>query len=564
MFKELLSNKKGKKMILLGNRAVVRGALESGVQFVTTYPGTPASEVGNTFSKIAKKAGIYFEFSVNEKVALEAAAGAAFSGLKSLVAMKHFGLNVASDFFLPLVYSGTKAPLVLFVADDPSCWSSAQFEENTRGFAYLSHVPILEPSTPQECKEFTKLGFKLSQKFDIPVMIRSTTRVSHQSSTVVLDENKTGKSVLEKVTGSTKKPKGKFIKDPHHFSTMPPRVLRMKEELLEKIEKIQEVSEKSEINRVSNQESSSKIGIITSGVSYLHAMEALEELDLDVPVLKLGFFHPLPKQKIKDFIKNYNTILVIEELEPYLEREIRLLIEETRLETRILGKSHLPQVGELRPEQVIATLADITGKETPLDFEKHYRNFQKLELIKRYPQLCSGCPYWPVFSVIKKIAPEGTIFGGGIGCYMLAAFPPHNIQDYLYCMGSSIGIAHGIKKATNQKLISFIGDSSFFHAGIPALINAVNNKSDPLIVVMDNRTTAMTGQQPHPGTTETGMGEKTVEIAIEPIVRACGVKNVKTIDPHKNLKEFKRTVKDYLDKKEVSVIIVRHPCVYVR
>ena len=292
---KILSNKKDEKIILLGNNAVVRGALESGVQFVSTYPGTPASDVGNTFSKIAKKADVYFEFSTNEKVALEAAAGASFSGLRTLVAMKNFGLNVASDFFIPLVYSGVKGGMVILVADDPSCWSSAQSEENTRAFAYLAHIPILEPATPQESKEFTKLGFELSEKFKIPVMIRHTTRIAHQSAPVVLGDIIKGKK------------QGKFIKDPHQFSTMPPRVLEMKEELLEKIKKIRELSENSEINVVINQDSTSDIGIITSSVSHLYSMEAQKELKLNLPVLKLGFFHPLPEEKIKNFIKSGET-----------------------------------------------------------------------------------------------------------------------------------------------------------------------------------------------------------------------------------------------------------------
>ncbi len=548
---DILSKKTGKKILLLGNDAIVRGALESGVQFVSTYPGTPASEVGNTFSKIAKKADIYFEFSINEKVAMEAAAGASFSGLRTLVAMKHFGLNVASDFLMPLCYSGVKGGMVIFVADDPSCWSSAQSEQDSRAFAYLAHIPILEPSTPQEAKDFTKLGFELSEKFKIPILIRHTTRVSHQTSSVVLGEIIKGKK------------KAWFVKDPHQFSTMPPRVLEMKQELLEKIRRIKEISETSEINLIFNQDSTPDIGIISSSVSYLHSMEAIKQLNLNLPVLKLGFFHPLPKEKIKNFIKNLKKVLIVEELEPYLEKEVKILAKEVNPGVEIFGASHLAKVGELRPEYVILALSQILGIELRLNFEEHYQEFLKLKTVKRYPQLCPGCPYWLVFSTVKKVAPKDTIFGGEVGCYMLAAFPPHNIQDYLFCMGSSVGIAHGIKKTTGQKLIAFVGDSSFFHAGIPALINAVYNKSNPLIIILDNRTTAMTGRQPHPGVGKTGMGERTQELKIEDIVRACGVKNVKTIDPQ-NVKEFELWLREFLEKKEISVIIARHPCKFIK
>lgn len=544
--KEILSNKLGKKIILLGNEAIIRGALESGVNFVSTYPGTPASEIGNVFSRIAKDAGVYFEFSTNEKVALEAGTGASFSGLKSLVAMKHFGLNVASDSLMPLCYIGVEGGMVILVADDPNCWSSAQSEQSSRAFSYLAHIPTLEPSNPQECKDFTKLAFKLSKKFKIPIMIRVTTRVSHQKSPVSLGE-------LPK----RRKIKGKFIKNPDRFSTMPPRVLEMKRELLEKIEKIKEISEKTSINRVDRGRASVGLGIVTSGISYQYVMEAQKELGLNMPVLKLGFFYPLPKEKIKKFIKNLKKVLIAEELEGYLEKEVKVLAKDINPKLQIFGKNFLSEIGELHPEDVILALAKFTGKRSKI-------SKAKLTFQKRLPKLCPGCPYWLVISAIQKAVDiKKVIFGGEIGCYMLFRHPPIEMQDYLSCMGSSVGIAHGIKKVTGQKLITFVGDSSFFHAGIPALINAVVNKSNPLIIILDNRTTAMTGHQPHPGVGKTGIGEKTREIKIADIVAACGVKNFKVIDPI-NQKEFIKTVKDFLNKKEVSVIISRRPCLFVK
>ncbi len=554
MIEEIISNKVGDKIILLGNEGIARGALESGVQFVSAYPGTPSSEVGNTFWRIAKKVGVYFEFSTNEKVALEAGAGAAFSGLRTLVSMKHFGLNVASDFFMPLVYSGIKGGMVILVADDPSCWSSAQSEEDTRAFAYLAHIPILEPSTPQECKDFTKLAFDLSEKFQIPIMIRETTRVALQGGIVKLGRIIKGKR------------KGKFIKDPHQFSTMPPRVLEMKKELLEKIEKIKkEVSEKSSINKIYKNSNKSKLGIITSSVSYLYVKEALKELNLDIPILKIGFFYPLPEQKIKKFIKSFKKVLVVEELEPYLEREIAILAKDANPKLQILGKNLLSKIGELRPEQVIKAVAKLANKKYKTETLLKIKN-PKLKIPKRSPQFCPGCPYWLVFNALKKaVDPKKVIFGGEIGCYMLAFYPPFHFQDYLFCMGSSVGVAHGIKKSSSkQKLISFVGDSSFFHSGIPALLNAVHNKSNPLIIVMDNQTTAMTGHQPNPGTNKTSMGDSVEGAKIENIIRACGVKNLKIIDPIKQ-KEFIKAVKDSLNNKinEVSVIIARRPCIYI-
>ncbi|MBU0546774.1 indolepyruvate ferredoxin oxidoreductase subunit alpha [Patescibacteria group bacterium] len=543
---EILKNQKG-KLILLGNEAIVRGALESGVQFVTTYPGTPASEIGNVFFRIAKEAGVYFEFSTNEKVALEAAAGASFSGLRTLMAMKNFGVNVASDFLLPLCYSGTKGEMVIMIADDPSCWSSAQTEENTRSFAYLAHLPFLEPSTPQECKDFTKLAFKLSGQFKLPIVIRETTRLALQSAPVKLDKIIPGKT------------KGKFIKNPHQFSTMPPRVLGMKNELLAKIEKIREISEKSPLNQIDRGRASinSEVGIITSGVSYLYVKEALQELNIELPILKLGFFYPLPEKKISSFIKKFKKVLIVEELEPFLEREVERLAKTANPKLQIFGKNLIPITGELKPEYVILAVSKIISKKLKFNFSSHLNKFKKLKIARRFPQLCSGCPYWLVFSAIKRAAPKDTIFGGEIGCYMLAAYTPHEMQDYLFCMGSSTSIAHGISQASGQKVIAFMGDSSFFHAGIPALINTVFNKSNPLVVILDNSTTAMTGQQPNPGAPVSGN-----KISIENIVKAIGIKNIKIISLI-DTKELEETVKEFLNNQEASVIIVRKPCIRI-
>jgi indolepyruvate ferredoxin oxidoreductase alpha subunit len=559
---ELLLNKLGKKIILLGNEAIVRGALESGVQFVSTYPGTPSSEIGNTFFKIAPKTGVYFEFSTNEKVALESAIGASFSGLKTLMAMKNFGTNVALDALLPFVYTGTKGPTVIISADDPSCHSSAQSEENTRGISYLAHIPTLEPADPQECKDFVKLGFQISEKFKIPVMIRTTTRVAHQRGIVTLSKVQFSKS---------KDQKGRFVKDYKKFVTLPPRVMEMKTELLEKLEKIKDFAEKSHINEQSSRKSNS--GIITSGISYLYVMEALEELNLDLPVLKLGFFYPLPEKKIKNFIsrasrqrgkardegfalsdQKLKKVLIVEELEPFLEKEVKILAKEVNCQLEVVGKKLIPEVNELTPGIVISAIAKFVNKKYKIS-----PNRLKIRPPKRFPQLCPGCPYWLVISALKKaVDTKNVIFGGEVGCYMLFGNPPVNLQDYLSCMGSSVGIAHGIKKSTGQKLIAFVGDSSFFHSGIPPLINTVFNKSNPLIIILNNETTAMTGHQPHPGAPVTPNG-----INIENIVRGCGVKYVKTIDPI-NQAEFIQTIKEFLEEPEVSVIIAKRPCIQIK
>lgn len=569
---EILLNQPGKKIILLGNEAICRGALEAGVDFVSTYPGTPASEIGNTFYRIQKEIkkinpNFHFEFSTNEKVAMEAAAGAAFSGARSLVAMKHFGLNVASDFLLTLMYTGIKGSMVIFVADDPSGWSSAQSEQDTRYYANMAHIPVLEPSTPQECKDFIKFAFELSEKFKIPIMLRTTTRVSHQSDYVKLEEIR-----ISNLSSRF------FEKNPQQFITMPPRVLEMKKELLEKIEKIKKLTERSSLNKIyyGKNISKSKMGILCSGISFLYVMEALKELNLKLPVLKIGFIHPLPEKIIVNFVKNLKKILIVEELEPYLEREIKILFNNANLKTKIFGKekekieggriwkerkANLPQIGELKPEYVLMALANLSGKKLSFDFKKHLAKLEKVKIPSRPPIFCPECPYWFIFSAIKKVVDlKNVIFGGEIGCYMMAGHPVVGLQDYLYCMGSANGIAHGISKTTKQKIITFVGDSSFFHAGIPALINTVFNKSNPLIIIFENQTTAMTGHQPHPGIGKRQEENGVEPIKIEEIVKSCGVKNLKVIDQVTQQEEFQRALKEFLEKDEVSVIIAKHIC----
>mgnify|MGYP001497947283 FL=1 len=539
--------------MFLGNEAIIRGALESGVQFVSTYPGTPASEIGNNFFTLQKELKgdpkFLFEFSTNEKTAMEAAIGANFSGLKTLVAMKNFGLNVAMEPLLPLAYTGTRAPMVIFVADDPGCHSSAQSEENTRPFSVLGHLPMLEPSDAQECKDFTIEAFAISEKFGTPVIVRITTRTAHQRALVALGELAPDRKINLK---------GEFVKDKRKYVTMMPRLHGMKKEMLAREEKLAQYFEKSKLNRVEGviKGKNQPLGIITSGIAYLHAQEAMEELGVGLPVLKLGMFHPLPEKKIRDFIKGLKKVLVLEEMEPYLEKRIQMLAKDANCKLEIRGVDWRPQVGEMKPEIAAEMIAKFTGKKYTLP-----KFAPKFELPNRPPQLCPGCPYWLAFAAVKKaVDANKVVFGGDIGCYMIGALPPHELYDYMFCMGSSIGIAHGIKKAAaDQKVIAFIGDATFFHSGIEGLLNAVYNGSNPLIIIMNNDITAMTGHQPHPDSVGA-----VHPIPIENMVLACGVKpeNMKIIDQGQS-EEFIAAVREFVDKPEVSVIIARRPCKFV-
>ncbi len=518
---------------LLGNEAVVLGALESGVGFVSTYSGTPASEIGNTFYRIKDIYNVRFEFSTNEIVALEAGIGAAYSGVKTLVAFKHFGLNVSMDAFIPLSYTWPRAGMVIVFADDPNCYSSAQSEQDSRIYKDLLHLPMLEPGTPQQAKDFTKLAFEISEKFEKPVVIRMVGRVSLQTGPVI--------------KGKIKRPKttGKFIKSRERFNTMPPDVLEQKRKLLKLKQPIRKYLQTKNINPIIYPRGySKKSGIITSGIGFQYTKEAQVTLNSRLPVLRIDSIYPLPVEKINQFIKDKSKVLIIEEGEGVIEKEIKVLSKEINPKLRIFGKDLIEPVGELNPDKVTLVLSKFLGK-------KYSIKESSLKLTRRTPRFCPGCPYWSIFGAIKQaVNPEKVVFCGNIGCYMMGYFPPFEMTDTLLCMGDSISVAHGIKKVSKQKVIAFIGDSTFLHAGIPGVINACYNKSNPLIIVFDNNVVAMTGHQPRP------------TVKVENILSAAGVKNIEVLDPVTENEKLKQTIKQFLNKSEISAIVCRHPCLY--
>lgn len=521
---DILNKKRG---LIDGNEAVARGALESGAGFVSSYPGTPATGVGEAFLSTAKQTGIYFEWSTNEKVALEAAAGAAFSGIKSLVSMKHYGLNVALDSLLPLVY--LSCPLVVVVSDDPGCWSSVQTEQDSRWFSKIGKIPIFEPADSQEAKDMTKEAFKIAWQHKIPVIVRLTTRVCYSKSPVNF-----GKIIKSNA-------KGKFIKK--EFSVSPERTVFLHQELLKKTKKLEAVSELSKWNRI--EKGKGKTAVITSGVAYQYIREAMEMLKIKLPLLKIGISHPLAEKKIKLFLKGIDKVIVVEELDPFIEGEIKKFSN-----ARIFGKELFSEAGELNPEHVLEGLANVFNKKLP------HRTHEKVE--KRIPFFCAGCPHRSTFYAVKKTLGK-KIFAGDIGCYMLGALEPYKMQDFIVSMGASIGISHGIAKTTGEKPVIFIGDSTFFHAGMPALLNLVYNKSDALVIILDNRWTAMTGHQPNPDTGMTAMQEKTKIIDIEEIAKAQKVDFVKTSNAY-NFNQLCKDIKEAYDVKGVSVIVAKGEC----
>jgi indolepyruvate ferredoxin oxidoreductase alpha subunit len=503
--------KSGKRVVFLGNEAIARGALEAGVGLVATYPGTPSSEVPMVLSGLAKDLGFYFEYSVNEKIALETAAGAAWSGVRSLVTMKHFGLNVASDSLIPIAYTGVKAGLVVFVADDPSGWCSTQSEQDSRYYARLANLPMLEPSNPQECLEMTKMAFELSEEFEIPVLLRTTTKVSHSIGTVVLGELAKTKS------------RGHFKKDRQRFYNFRPQLQEQHQKLNEKIRQLENStgSVLQELNscKVANGTfpGDGEIGIITSGVSFEYVKEAAHKLGLKPPIAKLGLTYPLSEKFIANFIKDKKAVLVVEELESIIEDFVTHVAKDCNPHLEIHSKDILPRVGEYNTESAILALQqvfrDIEQTRVVATSQVCHTEKTVADLPPRQPVMCPGCPHRSTFYAVKKVFGPETIYIGDIGCAMLGSFEPFKMQDVIISMGAGIGVAHGISRVSDQEVVAFIGDSTFFHAGMPALLNhRFNNEKSPLVIVMDNQTTAMTGHQPNPGSV----------VKIEEIAKALG------------------------------------------
>lgn len=530
--------------LLMGNEAIAYGALESGIQIATAYPGTPSSEIFSTLAKLAQKYGFYAEWSVNEKVALEVAAGAAYAGARAIVSMKQVGLNVACDPLMTLAYIGVKGGLVIAVADDPGPHSS-QNEQDTRKFAQFAKLPVFDPSCPQEAKEMTKAAFALSEQFNIPVILRPTTRTCHVCQDVTLGDV------------PTPKPIEGFIKD-SKWAIMPGLAARKHPWLNAQQEKIREAFNTSPFNKVAIK---NRTGIITSGVSYNYAQEALDILGQTTSILKIGTPYPLPDKIVLEFLNQVDRVLIIEEQEPVVEDQVISIAWKHKLDVKISGKHDklVPREGEFDVDKVKKILEKYLSIKTAAE-----SNNPCPALPLRTPVLCAGCPHRASFYAFKK-ASKGldAVFTGDIGCYTLGIIPPLNAVDTCLCMGASVTIASGLEKAEpGRPHVAFLGDSTFFHTGIPGLINAVYNQTNITLVVLDNRTTAMTGFQPHPGLGLTAMAQKTKELDIAKIATACGVDFVRVIDPA-DLSYAKKIAREAMEFEGPAVVIMKNPCVNI-
>lgn len=537
----LLADQAGSTHLLLGNEAIVRGALEAGISFVSCYPGTPSSEVPDTFFRLSPDAGYYFEYSPNEKVALEVAGGAALGGAVTMCTMKHVGVNVAADPLMTLNYTGVPGALLLLSADDPGCHSS-QNEQDNRYYALLGGMPVFEPSTAQECKDMVRDSLALSHEIGAPVMLRTTTRVNHLRGPVVFGD-----------TPPTAKAAG-FSKDPSKYVPIPAFARTMHLNLLERMKQFKAEAEKSPYNTVSG---SGTVGVVATGISRAYLADALADTGLEgkVKVLSLGFTHPLPENMVLDFLKGLDTVLVVEELEPILENDIRILAQKNGLDLNILGKGTLPVNGEFTVGMVKAALLTAVGQapEAPA----HCAPFEGLPM--RPPNLCAGCPHRGAYYATRQVFGDDAVYSSDIGCYTLGILPPLKAADMLLCMGSSVSAGSGLSKATGQQVVAFIGDSTFFHSGVTGLINAVFNKHDLLLVVLDNRTTAMTGHQPNPGVDKTNLGDNECKVDIEAICRGCGVETVVKVNPL-NQKKTMAALEDLKGQGGVRVLLAEEPC----
>ena len=516
------------KKLLTGNEAIARGAYEAGIRYATAYPGTPSTEILENMAKHYKN-DILAEWAPNEKVALEASMGASIAGARTMAAMKHVGVNVAADPLFTFSYTGVNGGMVLVTADEPGQHSS-QNEQDNRNYAKFAKIPMLEPSDSQESKDMVKIAFEISEKYDTPVLLRMTTRVCHSKGIVDCYER-------EKIEIKD------YVKDIDKYVCVPAVSKKLRVKVEKRMQKLLDYSNSTELNYI--EWNDKEIGIIASGAVFTFAKEVFGD---SASYLKLGFTNPLPTEKIREFANNVKKIYIIEENDPYIEEQVRILGFDC------FGKNLFPSYGELTP--------DIIRKSV---FGKTYKTveYDKQKIIPRPPALCAGCPHRGFFYQLGKR--KDIMITGDIGCYTLGFANPYNAMDSTVCMGASISMGHGAQQIFNMKksdkrVVSVIGDSTFFHTGINSLINVSYNKSNTVTVILDNRATGMTGHQDNPGTGYTLQGKETVELDIEKLVRASGINNVIQINPN-NLTAVKNALDWALGLNEPSVIITRWPCV---
>ena len=532
----------GTRHLLLGNEAIVRGALEAGVNMVACYPGTPSSEVPDTFRRLRGCGRFTLEYSVNEKVAMEVAAGAALGGALTLVTMKHVGVNVAADPLMTMTYTGLPGGLVLLSADDPGAHSS-QNEQDNRTYARFAHMPCFEPATAQEAKDMAKAAFILARKTQQPVMLRTTTRVNHLRGPVTFGPLPDDRPIVP------------FERNARRYVPVP-AVARARHHIL--VDTMSAIAKQAELSPFNVVSGTADVGVVASGISraFLHDVLLKNNWKHRVRTFDLGLSWPLPEQALLDFMCSVQTLLVLEEGESLLENGLRALAQRHGIATAILGKSDtLTVFGEYSTPLVQAALAPLLGEETPTT-----PALAPADLPQRPPNLCAGCAHRSVFYAVRKTFGNEAVYSSDIGCYTLGLLPPLSAADFLFCMGSSVSAGSGFSRSSGKRVVAFIGDSTFFHSGITGLLNAVFNKHDIILVILDNGTTAMTGHQPNPGVVQDVLGEYALHLDIESVVRGCGVTAVEKVRGY-NQKALQRVLDSMKTQSGVQVLIVEEPCV---
>ena len=548
----------GKRVVLMGNEAIARGAIEGGITLAASYPGTPSSEIGNTLAKVAKKLGFHFEWSANEKVALEVAYGASMLNQRTICPMKHVGVNVALDILNPITLRGVKGGLVVVSTDDPSQHSS-RTEQDNRWLGPHNDVPIIEPSSPQEAKEMTKFGLELSEQVKLPVLLRTVTRLSHMRSDVELGE----------IQNLGRKPEFAWKEFSYRVAGFE-KLFRRHPERHGKIDAVQEVFENTPFNELKLAKDS-KLGIIGVGFAITYVKDALESLGVEdkISYMKLSTPHPMPAKKVTKLIESVDTVLIAEEVDPFIELMVTALAKTVNPDLVILGRKDLsfPREGELSLELVEAKIAELMSIEYTDPSRTEIEAEKEEMLFDRILTMCAGCPHRSSIYALKKAvkAVKGdlmnVVVNGDIGCMGLAHAPPMEFEDTYFAMGSSLGVSQGMAQM-GIDTIAWIGDGTFFHAGIPSLQNAVHNGAKIKIVVADNAAVAMTGFQTNPQMGITATGDKVEPIMIEDIARASGVKFVKVIDAY-DMKEAEEAFKEMLEFDGVAMVISRRACAMV-
>lgn len=539
---------KGSRVLLLGNEAIARGALEAGICFAAAYPGTPSTEIVEVLSEVAKECGIYVEWSTNEKVAFEAAYGAAIAGVRSLVAMKHVGLNVAADILMSAAYSGVENGFVIVSADDPSQHSS-QNEQDNRWYGLLAHVPVLEPSSAREAYYLTKVAYELSSKYKHPVMLRTTTRISHTRMPVELEADIPHEKPCE----------GFFKKDYERWVLVPAHSRKMKLRLMQVWKALEK---ESDPRLVSILNPGMKTAIIASGIAYSYASEVLKRKNLleKVTLVKVNMPVPLPREPIKQVLEHAERVLVVEELDPVVEMQVKSIAASISAKPELHGKDLVPENYELNLSVVAKSIGEFLGEDLASEWSSVGAVDTNPPIPPRPPVLCAGCPHRSTYYVIKVAANKAelrdVVYTGDIGCYTLGYQKPFETQHTCFEMGGSIGVAHGLSKVVKNPVIAVIGDSTFFHAGIPPALNIVYNKGRALVLVLDNLTTAMTGHQPHPGTGVTAMGERTARVKPEDVLSALGYETyiVNPLNLKDAIERAQKALEEYKQGKYTAIV----------